>query len=162
MTMKMRSRALLCLVVLGLFVASGAYANRDPPAASAPSKDVGSSSSPRQQTLLPGSTSTNQSTNAGTLNSSKFNLEQNRNNYSYTVSGNETSERKDMVDVEDDEGLYSLGFDGTNYLSSAGSNGNNYGTNASGLPASPENPASHQHVGETDGCLHTEFYRTPF
>ena len=134
--MKMRSHAILCLVVLGLFVASGAYANRVSPAASEPSKDVGSLVEPSPANFAARLDEYNQSTNAGTLNSSKFTLEQNRNNYSYTVIGNETSERKDMVDVEDDEGLYSLGFDGTNYLSSAGSNGHNFGANASGLPAS--------------------------
>ena len=85
MTTKMRSYALLCLVVLGLFVASGAYADRDSPAAAAPSKDVGSLVEPSPANFAARLDEYNQSTNAGTLNSSKFNLEQNRNNYSYIV-----------------------------------------------------------------------------
>jgi len=65
----------------------------------------------------------NRTTSNGALNSSSFGKEKSKNNYSYITLGNTTSEKKDVVDVEDDEGLYSMGLDGTNYLSS-GSNSN--------------------------------------
>jgi hypothetical protein len=74
----------------------------------------------------------------GTLNSSSLSKENNKNKHRYITIGNSTSEGKDVVDLEDDEGLYSLGFDGTNYLSS-GTNSNTDDSNnasAGALPAS--------------------------